>query len=84
MPMYFPDLKSVTQCASAMQKNKDEKKYRGIVPTTEEELPEGRNQLAMYFREIWNDEVAAMEIELALTQENYHEKMREAVRAKFN
>lgn len=79
MPMYFPDLKSVKSCAVAMQKNKNEKKYHGIVPHTDDDLPEARVQLASYMRDIWNDEIAAMEIELAVTEENYEEKLRSAI-----
>lgn len=73
MPMYFPDLKSVRSCALSMQKNKDEKRYNGIVPSTEDELPDARTALGIYFRTVWNDVIQAVEIEQAATEDNYDE-----------
>lgn len=73
--MYFPDLKSVRQLAEHMKVNKGAKQYIGIIPETEEDLPEARRQLAEYMREIWQDEVFALEIELAVNETDYHEKM---------
>ncbi|MCK5020065.1 MAG: hypothetical protein KAS32_23630 [Candidatus Peribacteraceae bacterium] len=84
MPMYFPDLKSVKRLAEDMQKQRDEaKKYKGIVPTTEEELPEGRKQLGMYLRNIWGDEIAALEVELAVDEDNYYQKLQEHMATRF-
>ena len=80
MPMYFPDLKSVTQLAQDMQQqSNDSKKYKGIVPVTELELPEARRQLGIYMREIWHDEIAALEVELAVDESNYDEKLQEHI-----
>ena len=77
MPSYYPDLNSVKRFAEQMQlQRSDVKKYKGIVPTTEAELPEARKQLGEYMRDVWQDEVAALEIELAVEPHNYHEKMR--------
>ena len=73
MPMYYPDLKSVRATAEAMTKNKGDKKYKGIIPKTEEDLPKARKELGRYFREVWEDEINAIEIERAATKENYHE-----------
>ena len=76
MPMYFPDLKSIKELAKDMSIHQQESnKYRGIIPETEDELPEARKQLAKYMRGIWGDEVFAMEIELGVSENNYHEKM---------
>lgn len=75
MPMYFPDLESVKDIAEAMTHNKGKKQYKGIIPETEGALSEARKQLATYFREVWDDEIQALEIELALNKENYEEKM---------
>ncbi|MCP4984578.1 MAG: hypothetical protein GY928_00540 [Colwellia sp.] len=76
MSMYFPDLKSVQSEAKIMQKQPNPaKRYTGIVPTSEEELPEARAQLGAYMREIWDDEIAALEIELATDHNNYNEKL---------
>jgi len=79
MPMYYPDLESVRRCCEAMARNKGDKKYNGIIPKTEDELPRARILLARYFREVWRDRVAGMEVELAVTQDNYEEKMKEGV-----
>ena len=84
MPMYFPDLKSVQGCARAMRHNKGAKEYKGIDPETEDQLLQARQELAKYFREVWGDELQAMEIELAVTEENYSEKMTGAVQRLFS
>jgi len=76
MPMYFPDLESVKQCAIIMSKHKVPKKYLGTIPQNESELPKARTELAEYFRRIWKDELQAMEIEEAVTPENYESKMK--------
>lgn len=79
MPMYYPDLKSVQMTAQAMSEQPDPaKRYRGIVPNTEAELSQARRQLGRYFREVWGDPIAAIEVEEALTSENYHEKLQAA------
>lgn len=83
MPMYYPDLGSVKSTAQAMTKNEGAQKYRGVIPKTEQDLPQARRDLAKYFREVWKDDVAAAEVEMAVTKENYYEKMEEYVRAKF-
>jgi hypothetical protein len=83
MPMYFPDLKSVEKLAEDMSRNKNEKQYKGIVPKTEEELPQARKELAKYMREIWQDEIFALEIELAVSEKDYHEKMSTHIRNNF-
>lgn len=75
MPMYFPDLESVQSLAKSMAKNKGAKQYRGIYPKNKNELSEARQQLAWYMREIWKDELFALEIELAVTKENYDAKI---------
>lgn len=83
MPMYFPDLKSLQSCARAMQANKGEKKYIGIYPEKEADIPEARKQLAKYMREIWNDEIEALEIELGVDETNYDKKIGQAIRKRF-
>ena len=75
MPMYFPDLKSVQQLVVSMRKNVGLKKYTGIYPTTEEELLLARQQLAKYLRDVWKDEIFAMEVEFAVSKENYESRM---------
>jgi hypothetical protein len=80
MPMYFPDLESVRKLATEMAtKQEDDKKYKGIIPETEEDLPEARKQLGQYLRDVWSDKVFAMEVELALDKDNYETKMKEAI-----
>jgi len=79
MPMYYPDLESVKRCCIAMSKHEREKKYTGIIPETEQELILAREQLAKYLRTVWNDNVAALEVELAVNEENYEEKMSQGV-----
>ena len=70
---YFPDLKSVKLFAESMQTQRDNtQRYNGLVPKTEEELPEARKQLGAYMRTVWKDEIAALEIELALDEDNYY------------
>jgi len=83
MPMYFPDLDSIKALAETMSKNKGEKAYRGVIPQTETELPEARKQLAQYMRKVWNDEIFAMEIELAVDVDNYDQKMGDYIRRQF-
>ncbi len=64
-----------------MQKQPDpRKKYRGIVPETEEELPKARKQLELYFLLIWEDIVQAAEIAMAINRDNYREKITEYLR----
>jgi hypothetical protein len=76
MPMYFPDLKSVNKLANDMTRQTDlTKRYNGIIPISEEELPQARMELSKYMREIWHDEIFAMEIELAVDKDNYEERM---------
>jgi len=80
MPMYFPDLKSVQRLAKDMAMHQEEsKKYKGIYPETEKDLPEARKQLAKYLREVWNDNIFALEVELGVSEDNYNQKMGEAV-----
>lgn len=79
MPMYFPDLESVQQLANQMSKNVKGKEYHGIIPKDESELSQARVELGRYMREVWSDNVAAIEIEQAVTEENYAEKMTKGV-----
>lgn len=79
MPMYYPDLKSVRKTCEIMAKNEKGKEYKDIIPQTEKDLPEARRQLAKYFREIWHDEIAAIEVEKAVNKENYQKKIGEAI-----
>lgn len=79
MPMYFPDLKSVQQLAKTMGEHKGDKKYTGIYPKTEKDLPEARVQLGRYLRGIWNDGIFAMEVELGVSKENYDAKMKKNI-----
>ncbi len=83
MPMYYPDLKSVKQLVEMMQHTDDNKKYKGIVPTDESELAEARKQLGAYMRDIWGDEVAALEIESAEDKDNYNQKFGEHIARRF-
>lgn len=83
MPMYFPDLKSIQECVNAMRRKKGDKQYNGIYPECEEQLPQARRELARYFRSVWDDEIQAMEVELAVTEENYQELMSEAIKLQF-
>jgi hypothetical protein len=79
--MYFPDLKSVASCAQEMAKQPDpDKRYVGIVPVTEDELPRARKELGAYMRNTWGDKIAALEIELALTEETYNSGLQGALR----
>lgn len=73
MPMYFPDLKSVKGCAAVMAQYKGDKQYTGIIPKIEQELVLARQQLAEYFRTVWDDDIQAAEIEFAATEENYEQ-----------
>lgn len=79
MPMYFPDLESVQQLVKSMRKNTGSKKYIGIYPETEEELYEARKQLAKYLRDVWKDEIFAMEVELEVSEENYETRMQAGI-----
>ncbi len=83
MPMYFPDLESVQQCVRSMRRNTGEKRYNGIYPESEEQLPEARRQLGNYFRDVWGDMVQAMEVELAVSEGDYGEKMNEDMRKRL-
>lgn len=83
MPMYFPDLESIQSCVKSMRQNKGDKRYDGIYPENDEQLPEARKQLAKYFRDIWEDELQAMEIELAVTEDDYEKKMSDAIMHSF-
>lgn len=84
MPMYFPDLKSVQNLAHDMLKHQEpDKKYKGLIPKTEADLPQARKDLGHYLRTVWKDEIFALEVELALTKENYNEKIGIAMRSKF-
>ena len=56
-----------------------DKKYRGIIPQKKEELERARRELGSYFRHVWKDEVAALEVEKAVTKEDYNEKMEEGI-----
>lgn len=80
--MYFPDLKSLQSLAKSMRNNKGEKKYTGIIPYNEAEVPEAREALAKYIRDVWKDEIMALEIENAVTKENYSEVMSKAIEKK--
>lgn len=84
MPAYYPDLNSVAIFAARMKNHSDDaKKYYGIVPQTEGQLPNARKQLGAYMRKVWQDEIAALEIELAVEPHNYHEKLRAHVAMKM-
>ena len=83
MPMYFPDLQSVKELAETMSRNEKGKEYKGIIPETEKELPEARKQLAKYMRDVWDDEVFALEIELAVDETNYDQKMGKHIKKQF-
>ena len=83
MPMYFPDLESVQGCVNSMRQNEGSAQYKGVYPENEKQLPQARRELAVYFRETWGDEVQAMEIELAVSEENYDELMMNEVRKLF-
>ena len=69
--MYYPDLESVKMCCTAMARNTGDKKYNGIIPETEDNLDQARIELGCYFRSVWNDPIAAIEVEQAVTKENY-------------
>jgi len=84
MPMYFPDLKSVQSMVDSMVRHKGDKKYTGIYPMDESELPLARKQLGEYFRRVWEDEIQALEIELAVDKDNYHEKIGEHIKKKLS
>lgn len=74
MPMYYPDFSSVREeCERMSTRQKEENKYRGIIPKDESELPRARIELGRYFREVWKDEIQAIEVEQSATEENYRE-----------
>lgn len=79
MPMYYPDLKSVQECAKSMSENVKGKEYKGIIPKNENELPQARRELGLYFRHVWGDIIAAIEVEEAVTVDDYDEKMKDAI-----
>ena len=83
MPMYFPNLKSVQTVARIMAEHKGDKKYTGIYPNNEKELPLARKQLGEYFRNIWEDEIQALEIELAVDETNYDKKIQKHIKKQF-
>ena len=84
MPHYFPDLESVKSEAELhATKQKPENKYKGIIPQNEEELPQARKELGQYMRDVWGDEISALEIELGVDINNYDEKIREYLEDKF-
>lgn len=63
MPMYYPDLHSLQTCVKSMRRNKEEKEYKGIFPEKDSDIPEARKQLGEYFRNVWGDQVGAIEVE---------------------
>ena len=74
MPMYYPDLQSVKRDCERMAKQTDaSKRYGGIIPKNEKDLPRARFELGRYFREVWKDTIQAIEIEQSATKENYNE-----------
>ena len=79
MPMYYPDLESVQRTCEQMSKNSKGKEYKGIIPKNESELSQARRDLGFYFRRVWNDKIAAIEVEKAVTEYNYDAKMKEAI-----
>lgn len=84
MPMYFPDLKSIQQLVKNMRKNEGSKKYIGLYPETEEELYDARQQLAKYLRNVWKDEIFAMEVESEVSEENYDTRMQAAIKHRWH
>ncbi len=80
MPMFFPDLNSVRKLAKDMAEHDNEKKYNGLIPETEKDLSKARKQLADYLRDVWHDEIFALEVELAVGPEDYDEKMKRHIR----
>ena len=74
MSMYYPDLASLQGCVKDMRMNKAFKKYTGIYPETDGDIPEARKQLAAYFRNVWGDEINAMEIEIVAANREEHDK----------
>jgi len=84
MPMYFPDLESVQRLAKQMAKKGISKPaYTGTYPETIFELPQARKELGKYLREVWGDDVFAVEVERAATPDNYDTIMKEYVMEKF-
>lgn len=64
-------------CAKKQEKDK---LYKGFIPKKEADLERGRRELAQYFRDVWHDEIQAMEIEEAVTRDDYHDKLGEAIK----
>ena len=58
-----------------MTNHADNKKYKGIYPKTKKDLFQARIELGQYFREIWKDELGALEVELAVTKKNYEKQI---------
>ena len=76
MPQYFSDLASVKKLAEQMSDKQEEgKKYTGVIPENEADLPQARIELGGYMREVWQDEVFALEIEEAVSEDNYKERI---------
>ena len=84
MPQYFPDLESVKSHAELMQRQTGGKKYKGLIPKDELQLSAARLQLGAYMRNVWKDEVAALEIELSLTEDNYYDKLKNHMKLKLS
>ncbi len=68
MPRWYPDLESIQQCIEVVRQNEGDKRYNGIYPDNEAQLPRARKELAAYFREVWDDPVQAMEVASPYTQ----------------
>ncbi len=83
MPMFFPDLNSVRMLAKDMAEHKGNKAYNGLIPETEKDLPKARIELADYLRNVWHDEIFALEVELAVGPEDYDEKMQRHIKQLF-
>ena len=84
MPAYYPDLESVKRFAEEMKNHPDKnKRYSGIVPTNESELREARVSLGCYMRNMWESDLAALEIELCVDESNYNRKLSEHIATKL-
>lgn len=70
MPRYYPDLESIQKSIESVSQNDGDKKYNGIYPDTEDQLPQARQELATYFRDVWGDHTWAVEVELGLSEED--------------
>lgn len=74
--MYYPGLKEVQQeCTTHAAQPKSNERYTGIIPKNDAELPEARRQLGRYFRDVWHDNIAALEVELGLDRIDYRSKL---------